>query len=82
MVANFWATLYGNMFGKKSSQDIGVSIDPPQKKSGKIFFRQLLCNIRTFSDKNHVGPIFRELYFLDKYHKNSGILTIFLARIT
>ena len=52
----------------------------PPKNSGKIFFGQLLCKIRAFSGKNHVK--FRNFVnFSGKYHKDSGILIIFRAKI-
>jgi len=53
----------------------------PPKIRAKVFFGQLLRKILAFfSGKNHVK--FRNyVNFSGQYHKNSGILIIFRARI-
>jgi len=53
---------------------------PPPKKMGKIFFGQFLCKIRVFSAKNR-EQFGNFVNFSGKYHKNSGILILFRARI-
>jgi len=68
--------------GQKSGKgrDIGVGDGGTCLKFGKITFGQLLCKVRAFWGKNHIkfGDV---VNFSGKYHKNSGILIIFRARI-
>jgi len=59
---------------------VGGRAPPPLKNGEKIFFGQLLCKIWAFWGKSHV-KFGNFANFSGKYHKNSGILLIFRARI-
>ena len=60
----------------------GIDVGDGRKlKFGKnIFFGQLLCKLRALFGQNHV-KFGNFVTFSGKYHKNSGILIIFRARI-
>jgi len=54
-------------------------VPPPKKKSGKIFFGQLMCKIGAFSGKNH-AKFGKFVNFLPgKYHKYSGRSTAIIS---